>query len=453
MAPGVVRYHPEVHLLSKFYRKSPDSISEQELQHYFLHRKNVDGLAPASMRLCSSGIRFFSQHVLQRDWHTLSLIRAESEHRLPAVLSVEEVRRLLMATTPLHNRAYFTTLSSLGLRLHEGLSLHVSDIDSQRMMVHVHRGKGAKDRYVPLPDATLALLRAYWKTHRHPTWLFPYIVPGGGLSKDRDAWLPSRANFYVPVRALSPIYRAIFAEEIRTARLLEQIDPQVWQMPWNVHSQANPHGTTALKYLAPYVFKVAISNRRIVSLKDRTVTFTYRKPGSARPRTAQLDVLEFLRRFLQHVLPSGCMKVHHFGFMSARCTITTDDIRRMMPEQNGTASEPPPARDNPATALSCPHCGGELRVVNRVWSSPVVLPRYRLRAELLKTTPLYHPALAREKDPCVRAAASGISGRGIAGARRIQMASTTRRHASQAANMTLPNVHYHGSGLTRYALL
>src|SRR5438876_9488234 len=166
-------YVREVHLLAQFYHKSPDCISEQELQHYFLHRKNVDGLAPASMRICYSGIRFFYQHVLKRDWHTLSLIRAQTEHRLPAVLSLEEVRRLLKAATPLHNQVYCTTVSSLGLRLHEALSLQVSDIDGQRLQVHVHRGKGAKDRYVPLPAETLALLRTSWKTHRHPTWLFP----------------------------------------------------------------------------------------------------------------------------------------------------------------------------------------------------------------------------------------------------------------------------------------
>jgi integrase/recombinase XerD len=163
----------DVHLLAQFSHKSPDRISEQELQHSFLHRKNADGLAPASMRICYSGIRFFYQHVLQRDWSTLALLRAQTTHHLPAVLSVEEVRRLLAAATPFHNQVYFTTVSSLGLRLHEALFLQVSDIDGQRLQVHVHRGKGAKDRYVPLPAATLALLRTYWKTHRHKTWLFP----------------------------------------------------------------------------------------------------------------------------------------------------------------------------------------------------------------------------------------------------------------------------------------
>jgi integrase/recombinase XerD len=163
----------EVRLLAQFYHTSPDRISEQALQRSFLHRKNVDGLAPTSMRICYSGIRFFYQHVLQRDWHTLALLRVQTTHRLPAVLRVDEVKRLLTSAPPFHNQAYFTTVYSLGLRLHEGLFLQVSDIDGQRLQVHSHRGKGATDRYVPLPADTLALLRTSWKTHRHPTWLFP----------------------------------------------------------------------------------------------------------------------------------------------------------------------------------------------------------------------------------------------------------------------------------------
>lgn len=166
-------YVREVRLLAQFYRKSPDRISEHELQRYLLHRKNTDGLAPSSMRICYTGIRLFYHHVLGHDWKTLDLLRVQSEHRLPAILSLEEVHRLLNAATPLHNRVYFTTVYSCGLRLHEALSLQVSDIDSPRDMVHIHRGKGAKDRYVPLPHDTLELLRLYWKTHRNPTWLFP----------------------------------------------------------------------------------------------------------------------------------------------------------------------------------------------------------------------------------------------------------------------------------------
>ena len=150
-------YVREVRLLAPFYGQSPHRISESELQHYILHRKNVDQLAPTSIRICYSGLRFFSLHVLECAWKLLDLMRAQSAYRLPALLSVQEVRRLLSMAPPLHNRVYFTPVSSLGLRLHAGLFLPVSDIDGQRLMVHGHRGKGAKDRYVPLPPDTFAL--------------------------------------------------------------------------------------------------------------------------------------------------------------------------------------------------------------------------------------------------------------------------------------------------------
>src|SRR2546429_8525252 len=103
----------------------------------------------------------------------MSISRAQITLRLTSILNVKEFRRLLQAATPFHNQVFFTTVYSLGLRLQEALSLQVSDIDGQRLQVHIHRGKGAKDRYVPLPEDTLALLRTSWKTHRNKTWLFP----------------------------------------------------------------------------------------------------------------------------------------------------------------------------------------------------------------------------------------------------------------------------------------
>ena len=197
-----------------------------------------------------------------------------------------------------------------------------------------------------------------------------YIIPGGGLSKDRSAWLPSRANFFVPVKALSPIYRALFKEAMHQAGLLGQIDPQAWTIPWNVHSQANHHGRSAFTYLAPYVFKVAISNRRIVSLTDRTVTFTYRKVGSARPRTAHLDVMEFLRRFLQHVLPDGFQKVRHFGLLHASCAVPLATVRLLMGQVHPSEGRPPPRTPPPPRTARCPTCGASMRVVMRLWTSP-----------------------------------------------------------------------------------
>jgi hypothetical protein len=197
-----------------------------------------------------------------------------------------------------------------------------------------------------------------------------YIVPGGGLSKDRTTWCPSRANFFVPVKALSRISRALFKEEMRHAGLLEQIDPQVWTIPWNVQSQANHHSRSAFTSLAPYVFRVALSNSRLVGLKDRPVTFTYRKVGRARLRTAQLDVIEFIRRFLQHVLPHGFMKVRHFGFLHASCALPLATIRLLIGPRHPGAGPPLPRSPPPPRSARCPTCGAPMRVVMRVWASP-----------------------------------------------------------------------------------
>src|SRR4029453_12563051 len=163
----------EVRLLAQFSHPSPDRIAAQELQRYCLHRTNVESLAPASMRLCSSGIRFFSPHVLPRAWSPLALLRAQTPHRRPAVLRVEAVKRLLTSAPPWHNQVSFTTVYSWGLRLHAALVLQGSALDGQRLQVHVHRGKGAKDRDVPWPADTLTLLRTSWQTHRHTTGLLP----------------------------------------------------------------------------------------------------------------------------------------------------------------------------------------------------------------------------------------------------------------------------------------
>jgi site-specific recombinase XerD len=160
-------------MLSEYYHKTPDLVSEPELQEYFLQRKNVNRWAPKTMRICYCGIRFFYVHVLARDWHILSILRAQNEHRLPAVLSVEEVRSILAQVKNFPCHVFLSTVYSCGLRLDEARHLEVSDIDSQRMMIHVHRGKGAKDRYVALPQPTLHLLRQYWLTHRHPRLVFP----------------------------------------------------------------------------------------------------------------------------------------------------------------------------------------------------------------------------------------------------------------------------------------
>lgn len=164
-------YTRALRMLVRFTGKRPAAISAAELEAYFLHRRNVDRCSANTMRICYCGIRFFFVHVLKRDWHLFQILRAKNESRLPAVLSRKEVRAVLSAVRTAHNYAFLSTGYACGLRLTEAPHLEVSDIDSTRMMLHVHRGKGAKDRFVPLPRTALSILRAHWKTYRNPRLL------------------------------------------------------------------------------------------------------------------------------------------------------------------------------------------------------------------------------------------------------------------------------------------
>ena len=141
-------YLRSVRQLADHFHTPPDRLTEPQLRDYFLHLKNDRHFASASLGIAYSGIKFFYSHTCPRDWPTLKRLRVPREKRLPDVLSVDEVRRLIATVRTPHNRTYFGTVYSLGLRLGEGLHLQVGDIDSARMMVQVHRGKGAKDRFV-----------------------------------------------------------------------------------------------------------------------------------------------------------------------------------------------------------------------------------------------------------------------------------------------------------------
>jgi integrase len=166
-------YTRALRMLVEFYAKDPAEITEAELEAYFLRRKNVDRWSANTLRICYCGIRFYFVQVLGRNWTLFNILRAKNESRLPTVLSREEVRGLLGCVHTAHNRAFLATVYACGLRLQEALYLEVGDIDSDRMMIHVHRGKGAKDRLVPLPQRTLETLRNHWKTHRNPRLIFP----------------------------------------------------------------------------------------------------------------------------------------------------------------------------------------------------------------------------------------------------------------------------------------
>jgi site-specific recombinase XerD len=162
-----------VRQLARHYRKSPDQINEEELRQYFLFLKNEKHAARNTCTINLCGIKFFFQHTLGREWKFFELVRPPKEKKLPVVLSLDEVRRILGCVHLQHYRVCLTTIYTCGLRLREGARLQVKDIDSDRKLIHVHLGKGGKDRYIPLPEESLKMLRQHWLTHRNPLWLFP----------------------------------------------------------------------------------------------------------------------------------------------------------------------------------------------------------------------------------------------------------------------------------------
>ena len=168
--------------LVKYYRRSPDQLTQDEIRAYLLHLQER-GLSPSSRNVAISGLKFFYHQILNWDEQKLFLPPRKGSWRLPEVLSPKEVERLLYANGKLRDRCLLMTAYATGVRVSELVRLKVSDIDSQRMMVKVEQGKGEKDRYTILSKRLLSELRAYWKEHRSPIWLFPNRK-GGSISID-----------------------------------------------------------------------------------------------------------------------------------------------------------------------------------------------------------------------------------------------------------------------------
>jgi integrase/recombinase XerD len=166
-------YVRAVRQLAQHYEKSPDLVTEEELRQYFLYIKNVKKYSRPTTTIALCGIKFFFERTLGKQWSTFDLIRPPREKKLPVILSIEEVQTILRQVRLPRYRVCLSTIYSCGLRLQEGTHIQVRDIDSGRGMLHVRHGKGGKDRYVPLPERTVELLREYWVTHRNRVWMFP----------------------------------------------------------------------------------------------------------------------------------------------------------------------------------------------------------------------------------------------------------------------------------------
>ena len=170
-------YISAVRQLFAHFNCTPAQLTEEQLREYFLYLANERKVSRLTATIALCGIKFFYQRTLQRDWIMLGLVWLCSEKKLFVVLSREEVHWILEQVHTSVYRACLKTIYSCGLRLREGSHLQITDIDSGRMFLHIH-GKGGKDRYVPLADRTLKLLREFWTTHRSRPWVFPATARG-----------------------------------------------------------------------------------------------------------------------------------------------------------------------------------------------------------------------------------------------------------------------------------
>lgn len=165
-------YVAAVRQLAAHYHTSPASLTDDQLRQYFLYLTNDKKVARTTATIALCAMRFLYEQTLHQPWPTLRFVRPAPSTRLPTVLSRDEVRQILALVRIRVYRECLTTIYAGGLRLLEGARIQIADIDSGRMLLHIH-GKGARDRYVPLPAPLLPRLRDYWSTHRSREWLFP----------------------------------------------------------------------------------------------------------------------------------------------------------------------------------------------------------------------------------------------------------------------------------------
>lgn len=167
-------YARAVRRLATHYDCCPDQLTVEQLEAYF--SRLVDSHSWSTVKVDRNGLQFFWRHILKKDWSWVEIVKAPKVKTLPDILTLTEIEKLIGTTRKLRYRVFLLTTYSMGLRLSETLALEVGDIDRERQQVHIRRGKGHKDRLVPLPDLTYQGLRALWCKHHHPRLLFPNAV-------------------------------------------------------------------------------------------------------------------------------------------------------------------------------------------------------------------------------------------------------------------------------------
>ena len=199
------------------------------------------------------------------------------------------------------------------------------------------------------------------------------IIPGGALSDKNDKWLSSRQDLFVHTKPLEIIFKAKFKDAMKKAKIYDQIDPTTWKQQWVIDSQAVGKGQNSLRYLSRYVFRVAISNNRIKSTDNGIIEFSYKDREKKKWKIMALDAMEFIRRFLQHVLPKGFMKVRHYGFLNPNSAVSIKKVRELISFVHDIITLFTEITKPEISGTKCSHCGHDLRFIFFVKPEP----RYR----------------------------------------------------------------------------
>ena len=164
-------YSRAVRRITEYFDCCPDQLTLEQREEFF--SELVDTRSWSTVKVDRLGLQFFWKHTLNKDWQWVNIIKPPKIYTLPDIFTLNEIEKIIGATRKLRYRVFLLTTYSMGLRLGEALSIQTSDIDAERKQVHIRRGKGHKDRLVPLPDLTLQALRTLWCKHQNPNWLFP----------------------------------------------------------------------------------------------------------------------------------------------------------------------------------------------------------------------------------------------------------------------------------------
>lgn len=226
----------------------------------------------------------------------------------------------------------------------------------------------AKDkRFLGADIGLLGILQTWSKVLAYHPHLH-FLIPGGGIRQKDGQWKYSKPDFFIHGKPLARMIRGKFKAAAKEAGLYELVPTQAWRQDWLCAVKPVGNGEAVLKYLAPYLYRVAISDRNISKVENGQVTFRYKDRNDATYKTCTLDVFEFLRRFLQHVLPKGFVKVRYFGFLATKKRKELNHVKELIGRRLCRKSASYPKK--PKRPMTCPDCGSVLVFICEI-------PRYR----------------------------------------------------------------------------